>query len=445
VGALLLAILFPSLAAAADAKPRVVPDRIDDVAPIAKELDPIPSFANFAWRAFIALNWPGFVSPAQRGEADRAKTLGDAGPRVWETWKSRHEVFQQDEAGYARIPATWNSAGDRNPCDRPGARPTKTLSSFTGFDEFNQAGASLDKPANPLVAQNRTYVRYEVRFNEQEFNSIIDRKWYVRDNLPTAQAPGAFQIGSIEVKAAWRILTERDTPAIRQRYYVVNNVAVSSVGNNSPAAACSFADIALVGLHIVVKTKYRPQWIWMSFEHVDNVPPVGVGKAREPDAKDALVPYAFNDAIKRPARVDPQISAPMLEPISMRNPPQSDPEPIQVVRRRPIEAGIMAMNRAYWALPEIGNTVWANYMLVMAQWPTSAKPASPKNPGHPFPASDVKTNLANTTMETFQQHAPTSCMSCHHQVSNVQGHDFVAFVAVSANKAPRQSADLLRK
>src|ERR1700687_4746943 len=98
VAALALAILFPSLAAAADLKPKVVPDRIDDVAPIPKEIDPVPSFANFAWRAFVALNWPGFEGPERRGEADRAKTLGDAGPRVWETWKSRHEVFQQDEA-----------------------------------------------------------------------------------------------------------------------------------------------------------------------------------------------------------------------------------------------------------------------------------------------------------------------------------------------------------
>src|ERR1700688_1806754 len=109
IGALAVLILVPALAAAADAKLKVVPDRIDDVAPIAPERDPIPTFANFAWRAFIALNWPGFANPEQRGEVDRAKTLGDAGPRVWETWKSRHEVFQQDEAGYARVPAPWNS------------------------------------------------------------------------------------------------------------------------------------------------------------------------------------------------------------------------------------------------------------------------------------------------------------------------------------------------
>ena len=29
---------------------------------------------------------------------------------------------------------------------------------------------------------------------------------------------------------------------------------------------------ALVGLHIVYKTPSRPQWIWSTFRHVDNVP-----------------------------------------------------------------------------------------------------------------------------------------------------------------------------
>jgi len=36
---------------------------------------------------------------------------------------------------------------------------------------------------------------------------------------------------------------------------------------------CAKADIALVGLHIMIKTHYRPQWLWSTFEQVDNVPP----------------------------------------------------------------------------------------------------------------------------------------------------------------------------
>ena len=70
----------------------VSPDRIED-APSIKP-DPYPDFDNFAWRAFIALNWPSLTDPAHRGVPDRAKTLGDPGPRVWETFKARYELFQ---------------------------------------------------------------------------------------------------------------------------------------------------------------------------------------------------------------------------------------------------------------------------------------------------------------------------------------------------------------
>ena len=80
------------VAAAEDVAPVVSPDRIEDVP--STRLDPFPEFDNFAWRAFIALNWPSLTDPAHRGVPDRAKTLVDSGPRVWETFKARYELFQ---------------------------------------------------------------------------------------------------------------------------------------------------------------------------------------------------------------------------------------------------------------------------------------------------------------------------------------------------------------
>ena len=77
-------------AAAQDSAPIGCRDRIED-APAIKP-DPYPEFDNFAWRAFIALNWPSRTDPAHRGEPDRAKMLGDQGPRVWETFKARYEI-----------------------------------------------------------------------------------------------------------------------------------------------------------------------------------------------------------------------------------------------------------------------------------------------------------------------------------------------------------------
>ncbi len=444
-------VVLPGIAAADDIAPKVLPNRIVDVP--ATRVDPFPAFANFAWRAFTALNWPALAAAAHRGEPDRAKTLGDPGPRVWETFKSRYEVFQRGADGRALVPSPWTSYAGRNPCGTTVDNRTKTLNAFTEFADFNQVTFKPGVFGAPLVAQNRTYTRYEVRMNRAEFGSIVSHQWYIRSKLPSALKPNRFAPGSIGVKAAWRLLTERDGPAIRRRYYVVRNAEVLDVAKSLHAghAICAPHDIALVGLHIVIKTTYRPQWIWASFEQVDNVPPVGKGAAREPDAEDAHVPYAYNN----PARPQRLAAHPQL-PLSTLHPPKLDPTPTQVMRVHPINADIMAMNRAYWALPQIRNTVWAHYMLVTTQWPTTTVPDAPSNSGNPFPGGFVDPskpvdvyqlpandagpppNLANTTMETYLQDPVSSCMACHHVMSNARGRDFVAFIDTDANPAPKQ-------
>jgi hypothetical protein len=128
-----------------------------------------------------------------------------------------------------------------------------------------------------------------------------------------------FNTGSTEIKAAWRILTEKDTPAIRSRYYVVPNAQVFDVASSK----CKPQDIALVGLHIVTKTPSRPQWIWSTFEHVDNVP--GITTEPKPPAG---VPFSFNDSNL------PQTLSPARPAISRDNPPVPNPSPMQVVPPR---------------------------------------------------------------------------------------------------------------
>jgi hypothetical protein len=39
-----------------------------------------------------------------------------------------------------------------------------------------------------------------------------------------------------------------------------------------PTQTCKQVTVGLVGLHIVQKTASRPQWIWSTFEQIDNVP-----------------------------------------------------------------------------------------------------------------------------------------------------------------------------
>jgi hypothetical protein len=188
-------VLAPIRAFPEDIEPRASPDRIEDV-PSTKP-DPFPAFNNFSWRAFIALAWPARTEPPRRGEPDRSKALADPGPRVWETFKSRYEIFQPGPNGGAMAPPIWGSYNGQNPCGRSISNRVKTLDAFDTYSDFNQATFSPGAFSGPLVAQNRTYTRYEVRVNEAEYDSIVNYKWYRREFLPSFEHPEHIDIGSI--------------------------------------------------------------------------------------------------------------------------------------------------------------------------------------------------------------------------------------------------------
>jgi hypothetical protein len=407
-------LLLAGQAVAQMPPPTISPDIPNDVAiPAGFAGDPTVFFDDFSWRSFVALSWPAVSG--QRGVADAARPVGDlSGPRVWDTWKADYELFQ-DRA--SPPPSDWSSFDAIAPCPGVTDNRRKILAAFSKIGGFNQAGFGVD--AGPLVARNRTYVRYEVRFNEPEFRTIFDNQYYLRDKLPTDSAPADFHDGSIEVKAAWRELKSDEPAETKARYHTVKALVFDPLSDR-----CHEKEMGLVGLHIVSKTPSRPQWIWSSFEHVDNLPEPG----SPPDAQG----WAFNDGDPAQQQLKP-ISRPPLGPA---NPPQADPDPNQVIRLRPILASTMATNAAYETA--LAGTVWANYRLVMTQWPTAdlTSPAPAKD-GKPFPANNAVSNLANATMETYLQ--KTSCMTCH-QTANKRGFDFVWFMSLRAFPPPQPEA-----
>ena len=118
-----------SLASADELAPILSPDRIVD-APSTR-LDPYPTFDNFAWCAFLALNWPALAGADRRGEPDRGRTVGDPGPRVWETFKSSYELFQIGPEGRPlrrrplRASRAATHAGTRSTTKRRRSRPSR--------------------------------------------------------------------------------------------------------------------------------------------------------------------------------------------------------------------------------------------------------------------------------------------------------------------------------
>ena len=253
------------------------------------------------------------------------KRSGDAGEARVGDVQVRLRALPGRRDGRRVAPAPWASYGGPQSL-RPGVdNRQKTIASFAPFADFNQPSFAVDEPANPLVAQNGAYTRYEIHFNATEFNAFAANGWSRGLNLPDASHPARFPVGSIAVKAAWRPLTAADPPSARARAYV-ERAEIVDVAKTLAAGhvVCSESDVALVGLHIAIKTASRPQWIWSTFEQVDNVPPAGEGEAREPDARDAGVPYAYYDPSK-PKRLWPPFGSAGTLPVDWTNPPKPTP------------------------------------------------------------------------------------------------------------------------
>jgi hypothetical protein len=88
-------------------------------------------FDIFAWRAFLALNWPADAS----GNPERDRTLADPGPRVWEFWIEPSHVFKLDGADPDPWPTTLAEA--RTPLARTKAAWTTTVRTDQNLQAFS--------------------------------------------------------------------------------------------------------------------------------------------------------------------------------------------------------------------------------------------------------------------------------------------------------------------
>ncbi|WP_156164460.1 hypothetical protein [Bradyrhizobium sp. LTSP885] len=385
-------------ACAPDPQPTISPQTPADVCIANFNILPIQYFDDYSWRAFISLVWPADLN--HRGQPDTTLKLGDTSrPLVFETYKAEWELFPDRPTD----PGPWSAVAQNNPCNLPQVGLTDMILGTFSFSKFGNLGEAGFPPGQPLVgtlvAQNNTYVRYWTGFNETEYTKIVADKLYLVANQTNVTLPN----GSIDVKAAWMDMTNVVDPA---RYYTRMAWLLDPTDKT-----CSQKLIGLIGLHIVQKTSSRPQWIWSTFEHVDNVAPTtGHGMALN-NGTGVPMPRNFPTDNLWPPKFPP-------------------PTPYNVQRLTPIfsaaAGGIVpttGTNARYQAA--LANTVWKNYQLVMTQWPVPNPPSLPSVPpsqdgtaANTFPGNNGndKSAFANATMETFDQTKINSgCMNCHNK------------------------------
>jgi hypothetical protein len=399
----LLAAFTPARQPACPARP--VPDvsspqqPLDTCIPDGFSGVAIDYFDDYSWRLFVAMVWPNAAD--RRGVADRAKSIGDAGPRVFETYKSLWEVFHEDGTAPTANFNDYDTAA-HNACKVDPRFGEIVLAASVPYGDIGQSG--FGTLVGPLVAQNGRYVRYQTLYNQPAYDFIVSNRYYLRSQLPAVpeaagQIPAMqFPNGSLAIKAAWVEMTGF-TDAQTQRYYTR-----TAILKDPDTGACSRVTVGLVGLHVVQKTPSRPQWSWSTYEHVDNVPPAepgGPGTFTFHDGGTAGMPDE-----------NPLFLVPLApQPVT----------PFNVVRyaKTPIHPNTVAMNARYRRL--LNDTVWGRYQLVMTQW--SRVPGNQATPvavtvtgdaSTTFPGVGAGSAFANVTLETFDQdRVQMGCMSCH--------------------------------
>lgn len=325
----------------------------------------------FSWEQFIALNWP--ASSNKRGEPDLNKNIDDGGTRVWETWKEDYEVYLPN----GQTPASWNTAqsipSECSSSDKLLFRTTKV------DDVIDQTLQALPADATSLAElkdQQGRLIRYEIRLNQTLFDYIIDQQLYNGAIQATASSI-TFPNGSQLLKAAWREVNATEAP-----YFLTTNACVcDSYPPNSSSSDCKLRTMGLAGFHLMTKTASAPQWIWSTYEQVDNTT--------------AIHPVTpLNDPSCPPERCTPNLQTP-------------EGVPTQLTRVIPISEETDTLNQLLQSSPLLQHSYLRHYELVSTQWPVDGAKEPEKTVFTVQPEL-----LANTTMESFAQNT-SSCMGCH--------------------------------
>jgi hypothetical protein len=402
-------------------------------------------FNNFAWQAFVALNWPANC----QGQPLTDKKIGEApdSPRVWEFYRIPPEVFLPKGKDPTTIQPT-KPLACQDSKNISNVRLTETAK-LAGEDQFGEvdkaASQSLlnDKgeltvglqnldAANeiPLVDRQGNYVINEIRLNPDELANIIQNKWYDADNLGKYDdkkstfelvSSSNNRVGAIEVKAAWRVFDERNSSTEKGRYYTAKRrLLIPSATSATGKSFSQDVEVGLIGFHIIQKTGERG-WLWSTFEQVDNVPndtqiqgkytlydPNCSGDNCMPNTPYVREPYLWRQEA-------PHAVTKVGDEIENQIPSQIARFPVTKSSLDSKTSSQLKELTNQWqkALQGVsGSSAWQYYKLIGTEWLQEfALPYNPALRG----ITPARPPLANVALEPYVQQV--SCIACHTSAS----------------------------
>ena len=302
------------------------------------------------------------------------------------------------------------------------ARFGKSRNSADPVDIF-QAG-----PGNKgLYDQAGNIVYYVNHLDQTYWDFVVDNKLFDLEVLKSIDPTLDFTVGSLELKSSWRIakLDGKDViPDAAKRFFTLDAVVPSVAPNPDTGVLEEHKDkplnvtLALVGMHVTGVVNGHPEFIWATFEHIDNAPTCA-------DAPQANTHggWNFNDG---QATADASNQFNVGDPTAVVNVCQFNPNGTGATNDQDQldnQNAIVTLNNNVQRLiaDNTPDSLWSNYRLIGAEWTNGSIPL---NNGS-FAPEDTKGTqlgsllLANTSMETFTQN--DNCFSCH----NGGAHEFV--------------------
>jgi len=352
------------------------------------------------------------------------------------------------------------------------------------FEEAQTQGLS----SNPVLASNGTFLRYQIVVSPSTSDWIVLGGLQKESTLsgltqsvdfPCPTASDADQ--SIVLKLAWMEVGACGDPAPADSYSQDLLVYTPSYRNSSGEETCSCRKLALVGMHVLRKTNSQPAWVWATFEHADNapdctaLPPQGDQNGTGPstacpstasqswnfypqtcqaegtsgECQSCNVVPAQNGAAGQCVNPDSPTGASWC----LDQPPASQSGYSRLCRQVPFDTYYAGATSWDTTPPNQAcqpqGSVWANYQLITTQWSTGLGGTTCPNvqdkvydgnnvitgviePKVTLAADDVRSYLANTSMESYER---STCMGCHskstvNEASGTPGTDFVYFLGL---------------
>ncbi|MFQ3244591.1 MAG: hypothetical protein ACI9SP_001222 [Arenicella sp.] len=456
--------------------------------------------AQFAWQQFLALTWQSDYNPANhsRGAPDTAwnhsKPYTAGQPLVWETYAHRSELRPFGvplNTPFSKAPTYLFGV------DPAAANASDSFALFNNLDEDSEIGS-----ANIYLGDgdpsSQDLILYQAKVNQSEYDYIKDNfgatQFEQFTDAPTNSVPSALQAaqtanqnsiknnlqpaanginlpagdnnvagtvgeGAIEIKTAFIRITNTNqaqftnffkTSAI---YYTADIDQTTGEYSNFKYHNGTFA---LLGIHIIHKTKSYPDFIFTSFEHKD------------------LKNMDFQYILTSP--LPPEYAGADFNPHNVPTPPPNTPAGTQIGNRvavqreqqnaapasassvlYPIPSVIQNMNTAvHQQLQAVNpNSIWLNYILMGVQanitesWADSASGTAGPNHfmanhviesdaflGHFFGPGFGSNPFSNDDNILYQGATSSmgGCKGCHGVAQTSFGTDFSFLLDFGVNK-----------